>query len=182
VDFLFFCDIFVNFITAYEDLERNILILNPKEIAKYYIGGWFALDVAATFPVDTLVESLGLESSSKELKLARLTRMYRLIRAVRLLRMAKILRLGNTGLSKWIEMFQLEPGFMRLLKLGFFLVFLIHLFACVWFYLSQEADFNSDTWAYRSSILDEDAFSQYIVSIYWAAQTATTVGFGDILS
>jgi hypothetical protein len=105
VDVLFFLDIFVNFLTGYEDVEKNILIVEPNLIAKQYILGWFWLDVGATFPVDLLVETLGLEGNSKELKLARLTRMYRLIRAVRLLRMAKILRLGNTGLSKWIEMF-----------------------------------------------------------------------------
>jgi hyperpolarization activated cyclic nucleotide-gated potassium channel 1 len=71
---------------------------------------------------------------------------------------------------------------MRLLKLFFLVLFLIHLFACTWFYLAQNNDFNSDTWAFRSAILDETAFTQYIISIYWAAQTATTVGFGDILA
>lgn len=91
--------------TGFDDDQNNTLVTDPKEVAKHYLSGWFSLDVAATFPVDTFISILGLEADSKELKLARLTRMYRLIRAIRLLRMAKILKLGNTGLSKWIEMF-----------------------------------------------------------------------------
>jgi hypothetical protein len=56
----------------------------------------------------------------------------------------------------------------------------IHLFSC-FFYLSAKLNNeDSGTWVYRKD-LDYQASIRdlYINSIYWAAQTLTTVGYGD---
>lgn len=49
VDSLFFIDIVMNFITAFED-ERGIVIVDKKKIAQAYLKGWFLIDFVSTIP------------------------------------------------------------------------------------------------------------------------------------
>ena len=42
------------------------------------------------------------------------------------------------------------------------------------------ADFDPDTWVVRCGLLNKSSWDQYVASYYWAFQTLTTVGFGDI--
>lgn len=89
VDVLFGLDIIVNFFSAYESAIRKIEI-SLKVISRDYLTGWFVLDLLATFPTQTLIES---ESNSGVNKLARLARIPRLYRLFRVLRIFKIFKL-----------------------------------------------------------------------------------------
>jgi hypothetical protein len=51
VDFLFFVDIIVNFISAYEDPITNLPVIKMRKIASNYLTGWFWLDLIAVIPV-----------------------------------------------------------------------------------------------------------------------------------
>jgi hypothetical protein len=47
-------DIFVNFISAFED-EEGAIVFNPWEIAKAYLKFWFWMDVFACVPFQHMV-------------------------------------------------------------------------------------------------------------------------------
>lgn len=49
VDILFMIDLFVNFISAYEDGDKNTEV-RLRHIVKNYIKSWFLLDVIACIP------------------------------------------------------------------------------------------------------------------------------------
>lgn len=49
VDTLFLIDIIVNFLSAYENTDKNIEV-RLKYIARTYITSWFFFDLAAVFP------------------------------------------------------------------------------------------------------------------------------------
>jgi hypothetical protein len=40
-------------------------------------------------------------------------------------------------------------------------------------------DFGTNTWVYNRGILDSGTKERYGVTLYWAFQTLTTVGYGD---
>ena len=61
VDFLFICDLFVNFLSAYERRDGTIEA-RPKMIARKYLRSWFIVDFIACIPVDVF-EPLFLGSS-----------------------------------------------------------------------------------------------------------------------
>jgi len=66
-----------------------------------------------------------------------------------------------------------------LLKTLFGVFYLVHLFACIWFFIAGFTR-KYDSWVDMMGLWDEPSSFKYLVSIYWALQTVTTVGFGDI--
>jgi hypothetical protein len=58
-------------------------------------------------------------------------------------------------------------------------LFVNHLVCCFWFFQAKWNDFES-SWVLATGNENESPEKQYVVSFYWAFQTLTTVGFGDI--
>ena len=50
-----FIDIFVNFMTAYEN-EAGLIVINRYTIACNYLFSWFLLDFLACFPFDLILD------------------------------------------------------------------------------------------------------------------------------
>ena len=50
VDILFFVDIIVNFLSAYDDPATSLPVVKPKIIAKNYLKFWFWLDLLTVLP------------------------------------------------------------------------------------------------------------------------------------
>jgi hypothetical protein len=88
VDVMYGIDILINFVSAYEDVQTGLIVVDTKKIAIDYIQGWFFIDLVATLPTQ-LLESI---FNGPELKLARLSRLPRLYRVIRILRMFKVLK------------------------------------------------------------------------------------------
>ena len=65
-------------------------------------------------------------------------------------------------------------------KLFSYSVLCIHLFSCFFCLSAKLNNENSSTWVFRKDLdLQSSVGDLYIYSIYWAAQTLTTVGYGD---
>jgi hypothetical protein len=101
IDVLFFVDIIVNFLQAYEIHDSSFEIRLGK-IAKNYLFGWFFIDLVACIPVD-LVEIVLLAfnddanlEASRYAKLARIPRIYRIFRIVRIFKVFKVLKYNKT--------------------------------------------------------------------------------------
>jgi hypothetical protein len=116
---------------------------------------------------------------NKLLRLARLPRLYRLLRIVRLLKMSKIFK-NSKSFQGIIRIIKMNAGVAKLMKVTGATILLVHLMSCFWFLIAKFDDFNPDTWVYRLGIIDSTPWYQYLVSLYWAFQTLTTVGFGDV--
>ena len=76
VDFIFAVDIFLNFFTAYFDLDDE-LVVSRCAIAKNYITGWFFIDFVSIFPVNLILQTKDYSSLTR---IARLPKLYRLIK------------------------------------------------------------------------------------------------------
>jgi len=77
VDALFFCDVVLNFFTAYKDNNEH-LVVSHKKIAMNYLTSWFFVDLLSCIPFQVILDE-GLNYNSL-LRMGRLPRLYRIVK------------------------------------------------------------------------------------------------------
>lgn len=181
VDCLFFLDILMNFLSAYYD-EEGRLVKDLGTLAKKYIKSWFFIDLVAVMPFD-LIQSWFIEEHIISPTQANLNTFFRLLRLPRLYRLVQLIKINHIFKfikgTKFVEWIELNSIAVKLF--GFFLtvVSLMHIMACIWYFIAKMAD-NSDTWIAREGLIGSENSSIYIASLYYIFVILATVGYGDI--
>jgi CRP-like cAMP-binding protein len=116
---------------------------------------------------------------AKLVRLARLPRLYKLLRIMRLFKMIRLLKY-NRNIKKLMDKLKMNPAYVRMITLTLTVCFLVHLISCFYFMVVSFSDFEPGCWIVTRGLMDEDNFTQYISAMYWAFQTLTTVGYGDM--
>ena len=112
-------DLLLNFRSAYID-QTATTIRDGATIARVYLKTWFTLDLLACVPFDAIVIAALPNTSTETLNGLMLLRILRLLRLARLLRIVERMRKG---------------AWMRLAKLVFFILLIVHWITCLWFYM-----------------------------------------------
>lgn len=140
-DIWFICDMMLNFRTGvFRYHIRKVLEMDPTEIRRLYIKGWFFIDLIATFPFDVffdliLLGSTEAEDSSKPnleysgyFKIGRVLKIFALLRILRLGRFVRYLH-------QWEEHLNMDYGFAENMVKFFtwiFIMFMVgHWNACI---------------------------------------------------
>eukprot|EP01048_Picozoa_sp_COSAG05_P016047 COSAG05_NODE_2016_length_3693_cov_2.028659_1_plen_1040_part_00 len=194
IDLFFMADIFVNFATGYviaEDGEEPVIETDHRKVAVHYVRTWFAIDIISALPINFL---LGHETIGGANRLPRLLRIPKLIRMVRLLRLIRLVKLLRaTSVFDTLSTAGVHPRLSRAIKLVLLTLVGSHVVACCWHLLHTLAtadDPGQQSWwsTYCQTALPEPATlcsaslqTRYILSLYWAVTTLTTIGYGDIL-
>lgn len=96
-DSIFLVDVVLNFFTAYED-ENGELVTKKKKIVKAYLKSWFLLDLVSSVPI-TLIQKYAGDAALNNIKLLKLSRLPRLYRLLRLIKLMRLYR-SNSFLEK----------------------------------------------------------------------------------
>ena len=164
IDTVFFVDIIISFISAYQK-EDGTIEINIKNIAIKYITGFFAIDIIATLPYQSIIksQSSSFKDRSSLLRMTRLYRIFRLAKIVRIIKIAKLLKNKKQFqfqnllhhqkkrqmiLDKLEDLLQIQSKLAILLIKFLTLVFFIaHLSAC-FFYLQATLSSDNRNWIY----------------------------------
>ena len=76
---------------------------------------------------------------------------------------------------------KINQGVSKLVGVVATVIFLVHLYACLWFWIADffQEETGEVYWVRRKGLEGESDFNMYIHSVYWSFQTLTTVGYGD---
>ncbi|XP_067132520.1 cyclic nucleotide-gated channel alpha-3-like [Centruroides vittatus] len=148
-------------------LEHGLLVKDTRKLsAKYFKSYQFKLDLLSLAPTDLLYLILGTSCT----KTVPCTVIVRLNRLLRFYRMLEFFDRTETRTN--------HPYALRIAKLIFYILVIIHWDACLYFAVSYAIGFGSDGWVYKN--ISEPKFAsfthQYIYCFYWSTLTLTTIG------
>ena len=180
LDLYFIADLYINFMTGFWlDLEGNAVVLidDRKAIAKRYLRGWFCLDAIACLPIDFVTrivdgtigcsfDPAGCGSEETNLK-GNMLKMLKLLRIFRLLKLLKLVRITRL-LVRYQDFLIYHHHFISLLK-----VYLLTLLICHWLGCIYGLSYSFDS-VHKGT--------RWLQSMYWAVQSITSVGYGDMTS
>lgn len=86
----------------------------------------------------------------------------------------------NRTIKSLLEQIKLNPGYTKLITVSVTVLFLVHLVSCFYYLVAQFTNFDPQCWVVMAGLIDSSNFTLYITAMYWAFQTLTTVGYGDV--
>ncbi|GAB2300371.1 RAC-alpha serine/threonine-protein kinase [Dionaea muscipula] len=168
VNGFFALDIVLTFFVAYLDKTTYLLVDEPKQIAKKYAFSFrLWLDILSTIPSE-LIQKIT----------PKLGQMYGLFNMLRLWRLRRVgHRFSKMEIDRRYNYF-----WVRCLKLICVTLFAVHCAGCFYYHLAAHYRNPKDTWIGQSmgDFLKTSIWTRYVMSVYWAITTLTTVGYGDL--
>lgn len=155
----------------------------------YFKSGWLFIDVVAIFPFDILNgdhfflssgEALGGKSTNQVLRIARIGRLYKIIKLMKLIRLVRIAKEKAKIFRYATDILKLGEGMARLLFFTIVSFMVIHIIACLWVFFAGFIENKEGTWMDNDEVRAMNEGNIYLVAVYFAVTTITTVGYGDI--
>jgi hypothetical protein len=183
IDGIFMVDVVLNFFTAIDDAEKQVVITDLSQIRSRYLRGWFIVDVLSAFPIDMAVNERTGEKV-EAMQMAKSLKIFRLLRVVRIFRVLRIQRI----LARMQQAFIVRHHIRHLIS-GFTIVLLLAHWCTCAFYGAGSAgcvahgeldEECSNSWLHLAGYEGSPIGRKYIATLYWTMMTLTTVGFGDI--
>lgn len=176
IDVFFISDMVIQFFLMYRDEEKGMLVKDHKMIIRSYTRGWFWIDLVAILPFDMV----GVVASSDDMNNLKILRIARLLRLFKLLR---ILRAGRM-FERWETSMAINYSILTLCKFVALTIVVAHWLACLW-HMTVNIEAVPVNWVtnYGDPANPNEELSTaevYIVALYWAVMTMSTIGYGDV--
>ncbi|KAJ8598336.1 hypothetical protein CTAYLR_002967 [Chrysophaeum taylorii] len=181
MNLVFVADVMTQFFTHYQQpkVKGGAWVRNHGMIVGHYLRGNFLLDFTATFPFE-LVSRFERRNHVRAMAKVRLLKLLRLTKLFRIMASSRLV-------TRYRSQLTMSYGLLTLGQFVGMTVVVCHWFACIWGFVGN-LDTNDDvsnswkrkfeTGSYKWSV--ENPRNQYLISVYFATMTLTTVGYGDV--
>ncbi|RMZ52856.1 hypothetical protein APUTEX25_000975 [Auxenochlorella protothecoides] len=185
---IYVADMLLNFSSAFVvqwDL-KHMLIMDGRHVASYYVlHGGFLVDLVATLPIiPEVIIAASPSANAPGLKAIYALRLLRLVRVVRLLKVVFGADLYKNPFSRLLMKYISAPAlYLTYLLMAVFII--VNLLGCILLFVAEIEGEQNSWMAYASftfNVVDANGWAQWVVAIYWASQTLTTVGYGDVVA
>ena len=155
IDGLFAVDILINFNSVIID-DNYVQIDDRKEIAKFYLSGWFFIDFLAVIPFEPIMTwfqgaSNDTGNVNSMVRITRVSKLYKLVKITRLIRMFKALKHRKKVMKKVKTVLKTGQEFERLFFFLLILVLMSHFIGCMWIFIAKaiyDKDNGIISWVY----------------------------------
>ena len=160
--------------------SQGVLLSHLKDTVPHYVLSWtFLRDLAPAIPMAWIEYSQGPADCStvSTTSSAGLTKLLRILRIFRILRVFKLfnVKVFNDILR------HMDPNVKTLAGLFAALMVLVHLLACLWFFVKKDSSDVSDWYSEHGLATGSNRpLRIYLSCIYFIVATLATVGYGDI--
>lgn len=172
---LFVLDIFVNMNTAY--FKSGHLVKNRYLIYSRYIKHFLLWDMLT---IVGFAFSANNQESEDNRKFS--DNVVFISKIIFFLRFRNFMNIYNSFLDRINSKFNIKDSMLDLINLIYVSMFILHIFACVWYFIADIYRYDSDqsTWLTKMELLNVSLQIKYMYSLYWSSVTIMTVGYGDI--
>jgi hypothetical protein len=177
----FMLDIAFNCFLCYDDADTQHLITHPKQIRMNYLQGWALLDVISSIPVELVAVATDTIAVSGNLAVIKPLRLCKIFRLFRLLHLRALDHMEAKGV--------LNLSLLRLLKLVFSFLFVLHFMSCAYWGIAVHQCLDGDgdgvtdsPWCPSQDEMqsDTDVSVKYAAAFMWS--TLALIGAGEPLA
>ncbi|CAD8197075.1 unnamed protein product [Paramecium pentaurelia] len=153
--------------------QEGNMVTDRKQIAKNLISKSYGLEIFSTIILILALIFPDIQTQKQDSTPQNLIFLLFLVHKVNIDRIVTVYETA-INLSKKFS------SYLTLVKLLMFFFYVVHVFACLWYWVGKYNKNNPENWLYRAEILDDSWDQQYLVSFYYACVTMFTVGYGDL--
>lgn len=162
--FFFSTDLLICMNTSY--FKKGFIVKERKVILKHYLTTEFLPDI-----LTIIFCLLDLRNSGH----------YNLLKMIFFLRWSKLEKISFRVQEKFKIGLKFHTSAIDLINLIFFSFYILHVFACFWYYIAFiNEKMENNTWIIANNLQLESLTTKYFYSFYWSSVTIMTVGYGDI--
>ncbi|CAD8153937.1 unnamed protein product [Paramecium octaurelia] len=165
LDSMYFIDIILKLITC--QIDKNYNLINTfQAIFIFNLQRWLVFDLISIIPYKLFVNSFTEQLCLNLLKLLRFVKYF----SYNERQIYQETQTSKDQSQYFEKLFQLEGKLWSILKIFKNMLILISLFGCLFYSVQQ----------YEGIQAEDNAISIYIHGLYWAIQTVTVIGYGDV--